>query len=244
MTLAETRDQTGNLTGAAEWRQGSLPPVGLQRSPISRDKAKSRAMGRSSTRPRPCIGRASRLIRDAPGGAVLPMQQGVRCPSCRLVRVADIARVRDFQAVGPIRVDEVEGVTADVHVRDRLFDLRHMAGNTLTSRAARHVVRVLFDRRRVRAILRVRPMAGQTYAAGGLPQHEPALLFVLIFPGEMAVEAGALLLLVGTLHPMFKRSIEYRCNTRTRCLLMRFGSRVPPRTAGGSCPRSHRLRRG
>ncbi len=105
---------------------------------------------------------------------MLPMQ-GVGGPCCRLVRVADIARVRDFQAVGPIRVDEVEGVAVDVHVGDRLFDLRHMAGNTLTSRAARGVVRVLFDRCCMRPILRIRPVAGQTYAAGRLPQHEPAL---------------------------------------------------------------------
>ena len=80
--------------------------------------------------------------------------------------MADVARVRDLQAVGPRRIDEVEGVTTDVHVGDRLFDLRHVAGDALASWAAELVVRVFLDRVRVRPILRVRSVAREAHLIG------------------------------------------------------------------------------
>ena len=47
-------------------------------------------------------------------------------------------------------------------------------------------MRVLLDRRGVRAILRIRPVACQAHAAAGLPQHRVVLGAVRI----MATEAG------------------------------------------------------
>src|SRR6202020_10506 len=68
------------------------------------------------------------LIGGAPGRAVLPVRQSVRCPRRWFVRMADVARVRDLQAIGPRRINEGEGVAAHIHVGDRLLDRRHVAG--------------------------------------------------------------------------------------------------------------------
>ncbi len=84
--------------------------------------------GKRPTTNRPRV-KGSVLVGGTPGRAVLPVCQSIRCPRCRFVRVADIARVRDLQVVGPRRIDEMEGMATDIHVGDRLFDLRHVAGD-------------------------------------------------------------------------------------------------------------------
>jgi hypothetical protein len=126
------------------------------------------------------------LVRDPPWRPILPMQQSVSGPRGRLVRMADITSVRNFEAVGPLRIDEVEGMAAYVHVRERLLDLGHMAGDALTARAAGGVMCVLLDRRGMRTVLRVRPMTGHAYAAARFPQHGVILRAVRI----VTVEAG------------------------------------------------------
>jgi hypothetical protein len=60
--------------------------------------------------------------------------------------MATRTRVRDLVLVGHRRTDELERVAADVDVGDGLFDLRHMAGDTVAARAAGLVVRVAFVR--------------------------------------------------------------------------------------------------
>ena len=47
--------------------------------------------------------------------------------------MAYVAGVWNFQAVGPIRKDEMESVARDVHVRDRLLDLWHVAGDAFAA---------------------------------------------------------------------------------------------------------------
>src|SRR6266404_2378616 len=168
-------------------------------------------------------GLRGRLVADAPGGSILPVQQGVHCPRRRFVRMADVARVRDFQAVGPLRIDEVEGMAADVHVCDRLLDFRHVAGDALAARAARSMVGMLFDRRGMRAILRVRPVTGEAYAAGRLPQHGVIIRAVRI----MAAEAGDAACIhqagheVVALHPVLvRRAIRKMCEGRLAKLVI------------------------
>jgi hypothetical protein len=126
------------------------------------------------------------LLGGAPRGAVFPVRQSIRRPRCRFVCMADIAGVRNFQAIGLRRIDEMEGVAADVHVGNRLFDLRHIAGDTLAAGATRGMVGMLFDRRGMRAILRVRPVTSEACATGRLPQHGIILRAVRV----MATEAG------------------------------------------------------
>ena len=47
----------------------------------------------------------------------------------------------------------MESVARNIHIRDRLRDLWHVAGDAFAAGAAGRMVRVLFDRRGMRAIL-------------------------------------------------------------------------------------------
>ena len=61
-----------------------------------------------------------------PGGNSGPAFHGFPSPFCSLIRVADGARIRDLILIRHLRCDERERVAADVDIRDRLLDLRHM----------------------------------------------------------------------------------------------------------------------
>ena len=91
----------------------------------------------------------------APRGSVVPRFERSNRPRRVLVGMANVARIGNFQDVGVGRRDELERMAADVHIRNRLLDLRHVAGNTLTPCAAGLVMRMGFDARRVRAVLRI-----------------------------------------------------------------------------------------
>lgn len=117
------------------------------------------------------------------------------------------ARVRDFEPVRLSRRDEVEGVAAHIHIRNRLLDFRHMTGNAFTPGAACFVVRVLFNGSRVRSILRVRAMARHAHLVHGPAQHRIVLAAMRI----VATEAGdsprihETLHEIISLHPVFVR---------------------------------------
>src|SRR5262249_44358490 len=68
------------------------------------------------------------------------------------------------------RRDELECVTANVNIRNGLFDLRHMAIHAFAAGAPSRVVRVLLDRRCTWPVRRTRAVAGQTKLASGLNQ--------------------------------------------------------------------------
>ena len=71
--------------------------------------------------------------------------------------------------VGHLRRDEAKRVRMNESLRHAFgFDLGHVASDTLASRASGFVMRVLLDRRRMRAIGRRRTVAvkGQSWSAG------------------------------------------------------------------------------
>ena len=78
------------------------------------------------------------------------------------------ARIGDFELVGHRRRDERKRVAADVHVGDRLLDLRHMARHTITAGAAARVMGMVFQSGRVRAIRRARPWQVRQISRAGL----------------------------------------------------------------------------
>src|SRR5262245_42814296 len=83
---------------------------------------------------------------------VRPTAERLTRPAGRLVRVAAGARVRNLELVGHRWSDEPEGVAANVDVRDRLLDLRHVTRYALGPRRARRVMRVRLNRGRVRSV--------------------------------------------------------------------------------------------
>ncbi len=68
------------------------------------------------------------------------------------------------------RGDEFKRVCANVHIGDGLLDLRHMAGHAFVAGTSGRVVRMRFDRRRVRAVRRIRAMAFQAHYVRRLQQ--------------------------------------------------------------------------
>ena len=70
--------------------------------------------------------------------------------------MTDIAGVRNLQSVSRCRSDEVKRVAPYIHVGDRLLDLWHVASDALAALATYFVMRVLLDRRRVRAVGQIR----------------------------------------------------------------------------------------
>ena len=65
--------------------------------------------------------------------------------------MADVAGIRDFQRVAQGGTDKAESMATDVHIAERLGDLRHMASNAVAARTVSFVMRMLRDCRRVGA---------------------------------------------------------------------------------------------
>jgi len=87
------------------------------------------------------------------GGNRRPAFQFIGRPGCRFIRVAGGTRVRNLVLVCHCGRDEFEGVGTDERAGDTLgFDLRHMAGDTLTAGIAVLVMGMLFQGRRVRTV--------------------------------------------------------------------------------------------
>lgn len=72
------------------------------------------------------------------------------------------ARIGNLQCIRSCRGNELEGLGADVHIGNRLFDLRHVTGNTFVSGTGGRVMGVRFEGRRPRAIGRVWTVALKT----------------------------------------------------------------------------------
>ena len=123
---------------------------------------------------------------DAPWRAIAPTSQCSCCPGGRLVSVAEIAGIRNFQCLGLRRPNEAEGVAADLHVSDGLGDLRHMAGDARAARAAGCVVRVLLDAGGMRPVLGIGAVASQAKRVAGLAHHRLVVGAVRV----VATEAG------------------------------------------------------
>ena len=66
-------------------------------------------------------------------------------------------------------------VAPNVHVGDRLFNLRHVASDALVAGGAGFVMRMLLDRWRVRAVGRVRAVTIEAQNIGRLPQERIVL---------------------------------------------------------------------
>ena len=102
--------------------------------------------------------------------------------------MADVAGIRNFLGVSFRRADETEGVAAHIHVAEGLRDFRHVTGDTLAACAVCLVMRVLLQRRRVRAAGRLRAVADEAQLlcgfsqAGGVPSHNPRWGFTPYLP--------------------------------------------------------------
>ena len=76
--------------------------------------------------------------------------------------MALVAGIRNLKRFGVAGRNEVESVTSNILVRDRLRDLRHMTGDAFIASAASLMVRVRLNRGGMRARLRVRTMTVKT----------------------------------------------------------------------------------
>src|SRR5580704_1123244 len=110
------------------------------------------------------------LVAHAPRRAIPPGLQNRARPFRRFITVANVAGIGNLVGVGLRRRNEAEGVGVDVHVRNRLLDFWHVAGDALAARAARLVTRVFLDGGGMRPVLRVRPVTREAHLAGRLTQ--------------------------------------------------------------------------
>src|SRR5205823_798574 len=94
----------------------------------------------------------------------------IRCPCSSFVSVTIGAGVRDLIYLRHCRRDESECVAANVDIRNRLLNFRHVAVYTLGARACCGMMRVGLDGWSMRSVLRVRPVAGETDLRGGSPE--------------------------------------------------------------------------
>jgi hypothetical protein len=90
----------------------------------------------------------SRLIAHSPWRHILPFPQLDNRPGICLAGVARRAGIWNAGLFGFNGCDESKRVRSDVAILDRLFNLRHVAGNALTTCAVRGVVGVLSHRSR------------------------------------------------------------------------------------------------
>jgi len=85
--------------------------------------------------------------------------------------VACRAGIRDFVLIRHGRADKSKSMTSNVNVRDGLFDLWHMTGDTLATRTARFVMCMLFDCAYVWAIGRAWPVTFEAHDVRWLDQQ-------------------------------------------------------------------------
>ena len=101
-----------------------------------------------------------------------------------------IASVRNLQRFGLRGPDEVERVTANLHLPNGLGDLGHVAGNTLAARTSCRMMRVLLYRWRMRSILRIRTVAPETKSVPWLAHHSRIFRAVRVVATEAGNAAG------------------------------------------------------
>ena len=94
--------------------------------------------------------------------------------------MAQCAGVWNVERLGRRGGNEAEGVGMHVHVLDRLFDQRHMAGDALAACAVWLVMRMGGNAVREWADRRVRSVATQAKRVALLPQHRDVVAAVRI----------------------------------------------------------------
>src|SRR5262249_13237401 len=104
----------------------------------------------------------------APRRNICPAVHSLTGPCRRQVGMTSKARIRNLVLVRHSRRDELERVAANVNIRNRLLNLRHMAIDALATGASCCMVRVLLDRRAPRPIGRTRIVASQAKLSGWL----------------------------------------------------------------------------
>src|ERR1700722_6985046 len=91
-----------------------------------------------------------------PRGHIRPRFERVSGPLRGLVGMADVARVRNFLAIGFAGRDEPDRVASDVHISNCLFNLRHVAAYAFIAGGSGLMMRVRFNSGCVRAVRGVR----------------------------------------------------------------------------------------
>ena len=82
------------------------------------------------------------------------MPQRFRSPGRGLVSMAHVAGIRDLVFIGHRRRYESKRMRAYFHIRNRRFDLRHMASDATAARRSLLVMGMFLDRAGARAIQR------------------------------------------------------------------------------------------
>lgn len=103
------------------------------------------------------------LLLNSPGRHIFPTLELLGRPCKSFFFVAGCARIRNFICSRHRRGNESKGVAADVLIGERLFDLWHVTRDALPARAAGFVVRVFFDRARMRTVRRARTVAFEAH---------------------------------------------------------------------------------
>lgn len=107
------------------------------------------------------------LLPHAPGGALSPAVQGFGGPCSGSICVADVTGVRNSHPLAHGWANESEGVTTDIHIRDRLLDFWHVACDAFITRSACLVMRVLLESRGAGAVGRTCAMAVEAKSIRG-----------------------------------------------------------------------------
>src|SRR3954462_11309785 len=97
--------------------------------------------------------------------------------------MATDTRIGNLELVAHCRHDELERVTAHVDVRDRLLDLRHVAGHAVAARTSFRMMRVVFDRDAMRSIGRRWSVTVETDHSGRLPELRIVVRAVCVVTG-------------------------------------------------------------
>lgn len=111
------------------------------------------------------------LVPHSPGRTLRPTAQGLLSPLDAFVRVAERARVWNFERLCRCRGDEAERMSVDFHIPKRLLDQRHVAGHALAARAIQLVMGGGGDALGERADRRGRPVAAEAQRVPFLAQH-------------------------------------------------------------------------
>ena len=159
------------------------------------------------------------LIRNAPGGQLTPARQLLQRPSRIPICVATGGTgIGNLQLFGGHGRNELERMTADVHIGDLLRDFRHVARRALVSRRSHRMMGMRLNRGCVRTIGRTGAVTGQAHyirrtnqvgvvgrpvnivatEAGDAPRIHQALgeiiaLHAIFVPGTVGVVGEALL---------------------------------------------------
>ncbi len=144
--------------------------------------------------------------------------------------MADVAGVGHLQGIGFAGGYEAKGVTADVDVRDGLFNLRHVATDAFVSRTSCRMMSMRFYCRCVRPIRRVRAVTFQAHHVCWLQKVRIVVRPVNVVAAETAhaVRVHGALHKVVTLHAVLVRGSVREVGKRLLSQLVLFELPVIP----------------